>query len=95
MQPNAPEAAPFHAAAASYAPERAGPPPTLREGPSGFDGPGHRRAIEPAAWARCRWSAARSGILVVADGTSRRRQIKDGTGREALHVARVLEGALG
>jgi Fe-S oxidoreductase len=28
--------------------------------------------------------------LVVADGTSCRQQIKDGAGREALHVARVL-----
>jgi Fe-S oxidoreductase len=28
--------------------------------------------------------------LIVADGTSCRHQIKDGTGREALHVARVL-----
>ncbi len=36
--------------------------------------------------------------LVVADGTSCRHQIhdglKDGTGREAVHVARVLAGAL-
>ena len=32
--------------------------------------------------------------LVVADGTSCRHQIKDGTAREAIHVARVLEMAL-
>jgi Fe-S oxidoreductase len=32
---------------------------------------------------------------IVADGTSCRRQILDGAGREALHVARVLEAALG
>jgi Fe-S oxidoreductase len=32
--------------------------------------------------------------LVVADGTSCRHQIADGTGREAWHVARVLEQAL-
>jgi FAD/FMN-containing dehydrogenase/Fe-S oxidoreductase len=32
--------------------------------------------------------------LIVADGTSCRHQIADGTGREALHVARVLERAL-
>jgi FAD/FMN-containing dehydrogenase/Fe-S oxidoreductase len=38
--------------------------------------------------------AAGPGDLVVADGTSCRHQIKDGTGREAVHVARVLEGAL-
>jgi hypothetical protein len=28
--------------------------------------------------------------LVIADGTSCRHQIKDGTGRDALHVARIL-----
>ena len=32
--------------------------------------------------------------IVVADGTSCRHQIHDGTGREALHVARVLEMSL-
>ncbi len=32
--------------------------------------------------------------LIVADGTSCRHQILDGAGREALHVARVLEAAL-
>ncbi len=32
--------------------------------------------------------------LVVADGTSCRHQIRDGTGREAVHVARVLERSL-
>lgn len=32
--------------------------------------------------------------LVVADGTSCRRQIQDGARREAIHVARVLERAL-
>jgi len=32
--------------------------------------------------------------LVLADGTSCRHQIRDGTGREALHVARVLAMAL-
>jgi FAD/FMN-containing dehydrogenase/Fe-S oxidoreductase len=34
-------------------------------------------------------------VLVVADGTSCRQQIAHGAGRGALHVARVLEGALG
>jgi FAD/FMN-containing dehydrogenase/Fe-S oxidoreductase len=33
---------------------------------------------------------AKSDTLIVADGTSCRHQIKDGSGREALHVARVL-----
>jgi FAD/FMN-containing dehydrogenase/Fe-S oxidoreductase len=32
--------------------------------------------------------------LIIADGTSCRNQIQDGAGREALHVARVLEMAL-
>ncbi len=33
--------------------------------------------------------------LIVADGTSCRHQIRDGAGREAVHVARVLERAAG
>ena len=33
---------------------------------------------------------APSDALIVADGTSCRHQIKDGSGRGALHVARVL-----
>ena len=37
---------------------------------------------------------AAADALVVADGTSCRHQIHDGTGREALHVARVLQRAL-
>jgi Fe-S oxidoreductase len=32
--------------------------------------------------------------LIVADGTSCRHQIKDGAGREAVHVARVLAMSL-
>lgn len=32
--------------------------------------------------------------LLVADGTSCRHQIEDGSGRQAEHVARVLERAL-
>ena len=35
-----------------------------------------------------------NAAMVVADGTSCRHQIADGTGREALHVARVLDSAL-
>ena len=38
--------------------------------------------------------AASQDDLIVADGTSCRHQIADGTGRQALHVARVLEMAL-
>jgi hypothetical protein len=37
---------------------------------------------------------AAQDAIVVADGTSCRHQIHDGTGREALHVARVLKLAL-
>jgi len=38
--------------------------------------------------------AAPADALIVADGTSCRTQIRDGVGREALHVARVLDRAL-
>jgi Fe-S oxidoreductase len=37
---------------------------------------------------------AGSDTLLAADGVSCRHQIKDGTGREALHVARILDDAL-
>ncbi|HEX6142780.1 MAG TPA: FAD-linked oxidase C-terminal domain-containing protein [Geminicoccaceae bacterium] len=37
---------------------------------------------------------ADDATLLVADGTSCRHQIRDGSGREALHLARVLERAL-
>ena len=33
---------------------------------------------------------ADDATIIVADGTSCRHQIKDGTNREAIHVARVL-----
>jgi len=38
--------------------------------------------------------AASPDALILADGTSCRHQIRDGSGREAVHVARVLRGAL-
>jgi len=38
---------------------------------------------------------ANADAIIVADGTSCRHQIKDGTGREAIHVARVLERNIG
>ncbi|MFW5655450.1 MAG: FAD-binding and (Fe-S)-binding domain-containing protein [Roseicyclus sp.] len=38
--------------------------------------------------------AAEETTLIVADGTSCRHQIADGTGRKAMHVARILEMAL-
>jgi hypothetical protein len=37
---------------------------------------------------------APADAVIVADGTSCRHQIKDGAGREALHVARVLATSL-
>jgi Fe-S oxidoreductase len=37
---------------------------------------------------------AEADAIIVADGTSCRQQIEHGTGRQALHVARVLERAL-
>jgi Fe-S oxidoreductase len=39
--------------------------------------------------------AAGADDILVADGTSCRHQIADGAAREAVHVARVLEAALG
>ena len=38
--------------------------------------------------------ASQTHAIIVADGTSCRHQIADGTGRNAIHVARVLEAAL-
>ncbi len=38
--------------------------------------------------------AAGADTLIVADGTSCRHQIADGSGRQAMHVARVLEAAM-
>ena len=38
--------------------------------------------------------AADAATVVVADGTSCRHQIHDGSGRQALHVAQVLQAAL-
>jgi hypothetical protein len=37
---------------------------------------------------------ADASTLIVADGTSCRHQIHDGTGRDAMHVARVLQMAM-
>ena len=45
-------------------------------------------ALLPAA------RAASATTLIVADGFSCRHQIRDGAGRDAQHVARVLEQAL-
>ena len=36
----------------------------------------------------------RADAIIVADGTSCRHQIADGTGRGAIHVARLLERCL-
>ena len=38
--------------------------------------------------------AAESDVMIAAGGTSCRHQIRDGSGRTALHVARILEAAL-
>ena len=55
---------------------------------SGLDGDG--RTVAAAGGAR----APTPRRLIVADGTSCRHQIKDGAGRDALHVARVLAMSL-
>ena len=51
-----------------------------------------RKMAEAALLPAIRASAA--DTLIVADGTSCRHQITDGAGREAVHIARVLERAL-
>jgi Fe-S oxidoreductase len=38
--------------------------------------------------------AAGKDVMIVADGTSCRHQIRDGAGRQSIHVARVLANAL-
>jgi Fe-S oxidoreductase len=38
--------------------------------------------------------ASAEDVLLIANGTSCRHQVRDGTGREAMHVARVLQMAL-
>jgi Fe-S oxidoreductase len=38
--------------------------------------------------------ASGEDTLLVADGTSCRHQVRDGAGREAIHVARVLQAAI-
>jgi len=57
-----------------------------------------RRSTSRSPWASCRCfrRCARHPIdaIIVADGTSCRHQIHDGTGRPALHVARVLAMSL-
>jgi Fe-S oxidoreductase len=50
------------------------------------------RMAEASLLPKVRGSAP--ATTIVADGTSCRHQIHDGTGREALHVARVLRDAL-
>ncbi|MCA3042111.1 MAG: hypothetical protein ING51_03765, partial [Rhodocyclaceae bacterium] len=39
--------------------------------------------------------ASQTDTLIVADGTSCRHQIKDGSARDAVHVVQVLASALG
>jgi Fe-S oxidoreductase len=50
------------------------------------------KMAELALLPRVRQAAADE--IVVADGTSCRHQIQDGSGRQAIHIARVLERAL-
>ena len=38
--------------------------------------------------------AAEAGVTVIANGTSCRQQIREGSGREAVHLARFLQTAL-
>jgi Fe-S oxidoreductase len=74
-----------------------GAEPTLIEssccgmaGSFGYEAAHHAVSMQMAELALLPAVRAAPGALIVADGTSCRHQIADGTGREALHVARVL-----
>ena len=58
-----------------------------------FD-PTRLRGDEYAELAQASRNRMLANALVVADGTSCRHQIADGTHRQAVHVAQVLERAL-
>jgi len=74
-----------------------GAAPTLIEssccgmaGSFGYEAAHHAVSMQMAELALLPAVRAAPGALIVADGTSCRHQIADGTGREAMHVARVL-----
>jgi Fe-S oxidoreductase len=63
-------------------------------GAFGYESEHHRVSLQMAELSLLPAVRAAPDALIVADGTSCRHQIQDGTGRAALHVARVLERAL-
>jgi len=63
-------------------------------GSFGYEAEHHGTSMEMAEMALLPAIRKADAALVVADGTSCRRQIADGSGREALHVARLLDSAL-
>ena len=64
-------------------------------GSFGYEAKHHAVSLQMAEAALLPAVRAAPEALIVADGTSCRHQIADGTGREAIHVARLLAGALG
>jgi Fe-S oxidoreductase len=64
-------------------------------GSFGYEAEHHAVSMQMAELALLPAVRSAPEALVVADGTSCRHQIADGAGREALHVARVLERQLG
>lgn len=63
-------------------------------GSFGYEAEHHAVSMQMAELSLLPAVRAAPDALIVADGTSCRHQIADGTGREALHVARVLAGHL-
>jgi len=63
-------------------------------GSFGYEAEHHGTSMEMAEMALLPAIRKADAALVVADGTSCRHQIADGSGREALHVARLLDSAL-
>ncbi|HEY1291123.1 MAG TPA: FAD-linked oxidase C-terminal domain-containing protein [Burkholderiales bacterium] len=63
-------------------------------GSFGYEAEHHATSMQMAEMALLPAIRKADAALVIADGTSCRHQIADGSGREALHVARVLDSAL-
>jgi Fe-S oxidoreductase len=64
-------------------------------GSFGYEARHHAISMQMAELALLPAVRAAPDALIVADGTSCRQQIADGTGRQAMHVARVLMDHLG
>jgi Fe-S oxidoreductase len=60
-------------------------------GSFGYESKHHELSMKMAEMSLLPAVRAKPDALVVADGTSCRHQIRDGAGRTAMHVARLLE----